>query len=87
MKFSEIIERASELLLMLERGQVFLPALDNDWKPALEAEWLSWTGDEEETADQIDMAAYAAITTRPTTASWGGVVAAGDQGLGFSSVL
>ena len=45
----------------LKRGEVFLPRLENHWRPILEAEWLSWTGDERQQADQIDAAAYAAI--------------------------
>jgi phage terminase large subunit-like protein len=53
--------RASRLLNKLERGEVFLPAYENSWRHALEAELLSWTGDEREPADQIDAAAYAAI--------------------------
>jgi phage terminase large subunit-like protein len=52
---------ASRLLNKLERGEVFLPAYENSWRHALEAELLSWTGDEREPADQIDAAAYAAI--------------------------
>lgn len=54
------LERASDLLNMLEKGEVFLPQFDNEWRPALEAEWLSWQGKKDETADQIDTAAYAA---------------------------
>jgi phage terminase large subunit-like protein len=54
------VERATPLLTMLERGQIFLPEGNNSWLPDLEAEWLSWTGDPDETADQIDCAAYAA---------------------------
>lgn len=68
------VERATPLLNMLERGQVFLPRCDNGWLPELEAEWLAWTGLDEETADQIDAAAYVArnLSTRGH-ASWGGV--------------
>ena len=54
------VERATPLLNKLERGEVFLPRHNNHWLPDLEAEWLAWTGLEEETADQIDAAAYAA---------------------------
>lgn len=54
-------ERATRLLIMLESGQVFLPRDEGSWKPILEAEWLSWQGLEDETNDQVDAAAYAAI--------------------------
>lgn len=53
--------RASRLLTMLEAGQVFLPRDEGTWKPILEAEWLGWQGHDEETNDQVDAAAYAAI--------------------------
>jgi len=53
--------RAGKLIVKLERGEIFLPRLENSWRPILEAEWLSWTGDERQHADQIDAAAYAAI--------------------------
>lgn len=55
------VTRATKLLQMLERGQVFLPKYDTGWKHALEAEWFSWQGLEEETCDQVDAASYAAI--------------------------
>jgi hypothetical protein len=54
------LERATTLLNRLERGAVFLPRHNNSWLPDLEAEWLTWTGLADETADQIDAAAYAA---------------------------
>lgn len=52
--------RAAQLIIKLERGEIFLPRLENHWRPPLEAEWLSWTGHSKEPADQIDAAAYAA---------------------------
>lgn len=55
------VERATPLLNMLSQGRVFLPRDNNSWRQDLEAEWLSWTGLPEETADQIDVASYAAI--------------------------
>lgn len=55
------VTRAAPLLNMLEQGQVYLPREENSWKPVLESEWLSWQGLEEETNDQVDMSAYAAI--------------------------
>ena len=62
--------RASSLIIKLERGEIFLPRLENNWRPLLEAEWLSWTGHDREPADQIDAAAYAAsrpLAWRPGT--------------------
>ena len=55
------VTRAAPLLNMLQKGQVYLPRYDADWRPALESEWLSWQGLEDQVADQIDPAAYAAI--------------------------
>ena len=55
------VARAALLLDKLQRGEIFLPQQDLHWRPALEAEWLAWTGDPLEAADQIDAAAYAAI--------------------------
>lgn len=68
------LERATDFLNMLERGDVFLPKYDNDWRTVLEAEWLSWQGHPDETADQIDVASYAAIDSKSSGLSWGGVV-------------
>lgn len=55
------VTRATPLLNMLEQGCVYLPKFDNSWRPVLEEEWLSWQGLEDETNDQVDAAAYAAI--------------------------
>jgi predicted phage terminase large subunit-like protein len=55
------LTRAGELILKMERGEIFLPRYDNEWLPAFEAELLGWTGHEDEPSDQIDAAAYAAI--------------------------
>lgn len=55
------VERATKLLNMLAKGQVFLPKAETGWRHPLEAEWFSWQGLEDETNDQVDMAAYAAI--------------------------
>jgi phage terminase large subunit-like protein len=54
------LERATQLLNKLEKGEVFLPRYNNQWLPELESEWLTWTGLEDETSDQIDAASYAA---------------------------
>lgn len=55
------VTRAAPLLNMLERGDVYLPKFNSGWRQALEAEWLSWQGLDDETNDQVDMAAYAGI--------------------------
>ena len=55
------VTRAAPLIAKLERGEIFLPKYDNAWRPELESEWLSWTGTNDETTDQIDAAAYAVI--------------------------
>lgn len=54
------VTRAAPLIAKLERGEVFLPRTSAAWLADLEAEWLAWSGLEEETCDQIDAAAYAA---------------------------
>lgn len=54
------VERATPLFNKLDRGEIFLPAGNNDWVPDLEAEWLAWMGLKDEQADQIDVASYAA---------------------------
>ena len=56
------VARAGALINRLERGEVFLPK-NAAWLPEFEAEWLAWSGDPEEPADQIDAAAYAAAIT------------------------
>lgn len=60
------LERAagSGFLTKLEKSEIYLPDASHvpgvmDWLPNLESEWLSWTGMEDETADQIDAASYA----------------------------
>lgn len=65
------LERATKLLDKLEKGEIFLPRFNNQWLPELEAEWLAWTGLEEETSDQIDAAAYAArYAATPRVVVW-----------------
>jgi phage terminase large subunit-like protein len=61
------VARAAQLLDKLQRGEIWLPQHDLQWRPALEAEWLNWTGDPQEPADQIDAAAYAAILAAKQT--------------------
>lgn len=53
------LERATQAINKMERGEIFLPRFNNDWLPTYEAELLSWSGDEDETADQIDVTSYA----------------------------
>jgi len=62
------VARAAALITRLERGEVYLPK-HAPWLGDLEAEWLAWSGDPEEPADQIDAAAYAAaisLSGRPS---------------------
>jgi len=66
------LERATQLLNKLEKGEVFLPRYNNSWLPELENEWLTWTGLDDETSDQVDAAAYAA--RHNASYGWGGVV-------------
>jgi phage terminase large subunit-like protein len=74
------VERATDLLNKLEKGQVFLPKFNNSWLSELEAEWLSWTGLDDETSDQIDAAAYAARhAAKNASASWGVITSKGDR--------
>jgi phage terminase large subunit-like protein len=54
------VTRAAPLISKLERGEIFLPRTTGAWLADLEAEWLAWTGLDDETSDQIDAAAYAA---------------------------
>jgi phage terminase large subunit-like protein len=61
------VARAASLLDKLQRGEIWLPQYNLAWRPALEAEWLNWTGDPDEPADQLDAAAYAAIVARKQT--------------------
>ena len=69
------LERATALLDKLEQGEIFLPRYNNQWLPDLESEWLSWTGAEDETSDQVDAAAYAARHATGNRAGvWGGVL-------------
>lgn len=59
------LERAisTGFLSRLEKGLVYLPKYENTWRPNYEGELLSWTGQEEETADQIDISSYACRVT------------------------
>jgi hypothetical protein len=57
----EKVTRAGPLILKFGKGEIFLPKDNTTWRPTLEAEFLAWTGDKREPADQIDAAAYAAI--------------------------
>jgi predicted phage terminase large subunit-like protein len=62
------VTRAGPLTVKMERGEVFFPSRNTTWMPTLEAEMLTWTGDERQTSDQIDAAAYAVIVTGRKTA-------------------
>lgn len=64
---------ASGFLTMLEAGQVFFPHTA-DWWPTYQLELTSWTGDPEQTSDQIDTSSYAAWEVKQSASSWGGVI-------------
>jgi len=68
------VERNAPFINMLEQGRVYLPKFNNSWRHTLEAEWLSWTGLDDETADQIDVGGYAARHVEQSGAIWGGVL-------------
>lgn len=59
--------RATDAANRMEKGQIYFPTPGNSdgkaeqWLDALEAEVFTWTGHKEETADQIDVLAYAAL--------------------------
>ena len=55
------VTRASPVLNMMAKGQVYLPRYNNDWRTVVEAEWLGWQGLDEETNDICDATAYAGI--------------------------
>jgi phage terminase large subunit-like protein len=57
----EKVARAGPLIIKFAKGEIFIPQDNTTWRPALEAEFLAWTGDKREPADQIDAAAYAVI--------------------------
>jgi predicted phage terminase large subunit-like protein len=61
--------RAGRLVVKMENGEVLFPKHNSSWRPQLEAEFLAWTGDKREPADQIDAAAYAAIIAGDATAA------------------
>lgn len=68
------VERATKLLNMLSKGEVYLPTPAPAWRRVLESEWFTWQGLEDETNDQVDMAAYAALAEFKQGGVWGGVV-------------
>jgi phage terminase large subunit-like protein len=61
------VVRAGPLIIKLEKGEIFLPKHDSDWRPTFEAELLAWRGERWQVADQIDAAAYAAHLVKETT--------------------
>lgn len=70
------ITRAAPLMNAMERGEIFIPEFNNDWKPDFESELLAWTGLDSETDDQIDAAAHAVASQGVTRGAWGGVIMA-----------
>ncbi len=55
------LERATKAINKAERGEIFYPRYENSWLPIYQQELLSWTGDEDETDDQIDITSNAVI--------------------------
>jgi len=55
------VERSAALQNKLAAGQVYLPKNNNAWLPAFEQELLSWTGHQDDIADQVDTSSYAAL--------------------------
>ncbi len=68
------VERATDFLNKLERGEIWLPDANADWLPAVETEWLGWTGDPAEPDDTIDVGSHAAIYSDQERTS-GGTIA------------
>jgi phage terminase large subunit-like protein len=56
--------RASTLILKFSRGEIFLPKYESTWLPDFQNELFAWTGKDDQPADQIDAAAYAAIISQ-----------------------
>lgn len=70
---------ASGLFEMIEQKRYYLPDLRTvegvaGWLPAYESELFGWTGDPDQTSDQIDISSYAADHVRSGSISWGGVL-------------
>jgi phage terminase large subunit-like protein len=61
MRCRDKLTRAGKLIIKYGRGEIFLPKHETTWRPGLEAEFLAWTGKDEQPSDQIDAAAYAAM--------------------------
>lgn len=55
------IQRATKMLNMFAAGEIYLPRYNSDWLPSYEGEMLSIQGLADETNDQFDITAYAAI--------------------------
>ena len=53
--------RAVPFLNMLEKGLVYLPKDENTWCQDYESELVRWRGLKDDTADQVDVSAYAAM--------------------------
>ena len=70
---------AAGLFEMLEAKAYFLPDIRAvpgvaGWLTTYEKELFGWTGDPDQTSDQIDISSYAADHVRSNTTSWGGVL-------------
>lgn len=56
------VDRSRPFQNMLEAGKILLPLHENSgWRTTIEDEWVTWTGDEDEPADQVDATSIAAI--------------------------
>lgn len=56
------VNRSTKFQTMLSNGRIFLPLYENSgWRQKLEMEWITWTGDPDQPADQIDVASMAAL--------------------------
>jgi len=83
---SELVDSADRTLLelsvplqdLLRKERVMLPCDRSDWRDALEAEWMAWTGAADEECVHITAASYAARYLAKRGVAWGGTVA-GDM--------
>lgn len=55
------VSRAFDAANRMEQGQIWFPTTMTPWLQAFEDEVFTWTGDKEETDDQVDVLSYAAI--------------------------
>lgn len=73
------LARSVALQNQLEASRIYLPKASevlgaSAWLPELESEWLAWTGEDGETADQIDTASMAANYVSSSSMVWAGPI-------------